>query len=97
MTMLLTRMRQIANREGFDIEVTRKAKPLKNLRKNGVLGPYTFQKKLADNRTVDKWRTNRFELTHPGYSCNVLKGDGKIAVGQTLLRTVREAYTNDPA
>ena len=91
MTMLLTRMHEFATREGVEIEVTRNGKALKNLRRNGVLNPYPYKKKLPDAKTVSQLR-ERFESANPGYSCNVLKGDGKIAVGQTLLGTVRATY-----
>lgn len=63
--------REVPDREGFEIEVTRKGKPLKNLHKNGVLGPYPFKRKLRDTKSVDEWKKERFEPTYPGLSCNV--------------------------
>jgi hypothetical protein len=45
-----------------------------------------------DNRTVNQWKKDRFERTYPKYSCRVLKGDGKVAKGNTLLGTVRKSY-----
>ncbi len=92
MTMLLTRMREIAEREGFEIEVSRNGKPLVNLHRDGVLGPYSYRRKLGANKTVDQWKRDRFEATYPGYSCKVLKGDGSYAAGQTTLKTVRASY-----
>lgn len=92
MVMLITRMHEIADREGFEIEVTRKGKVLKNLRRNGVLNAYPSKRRLGGTKTVDHWKRERFESTNPGYSCNVLKADGKIAVGQTSLQTVRNSY-----
>ena len=92
MTMLLTRMHEIADREGFEIEVWHQGRRLKNLRRNGVLGPYPYARKARDGWTVDRWRQDHFVATYPGYSCDVLMGNGQIAPGQTLLRTVRESY-----
>ena len=92
MVMLLTRMHEIANREGFEIEVTRRGRVLTNLRRNGLLGAYPFRRKLGGTKTVGQWKRERFESTYPGYSCNVLKADDQIAVGQTLLQTIRNSY-----
>lgn len=92
MTMLMTRVEEIFTREGFMIEVTRNGKALKNLKKEGVLGPYKFRRKLGATKTVQEWKTDRFEHSYPGYSCNVLKANGSIAPGQTLLSSVRKTY-----
>jgi hypothetical protein len=94
MVMLLTRMHEIANREGFEIEVTTKSARTRRLlvRRNGVLGPYPFKRKLRDSKSVNDWKKERFEATYPGYTCKVLKGDGTVAAGQTNLRTVRRSY-----
>jgi hypothetical protein len=92
MTMLMTRIEEIFTREGFMIEVTKGGKPLANLKKEGILGPYEFRRKLGANKTVQEWKTDRFEKSYPGYSCNVLKGDGATVPGQTLLSSVRKSY-----
>ncbi len=92
MTTVATRTREISDKEGFDIIVTRKGRPVKPA-KNGVLeGSYPFERKLSGTRTVNEWKKERFAKTYPGYSCDVLKGDGKSAVGQTNLQTVRATY-----
>jgi len=90
--MLLTRLDEIFRREGFMVEVTRNGKSLKDLRRNGVLNPYEFKRKLKDSKTVREWIEERFESTNPRYSCRVLKGDGTVAIGQTQLGTVRATY-----
>jgi hypothetical protein len=95
MVMLLTRMHEIKDREGFEIEVFRKTKkgrrPILN-RENGVLGPYPYRKKLKDSKTVNDWKNERFKRAYPGYTCNVLKGNGAIAANQTTLKTIRKTY-----
>ncbi len=92
MTTVLTRTNQIFARDGFSIVVKNKktGKRIK-LGRNGVLGPYPFARKLKDSATVAVWCA-RFEVTYPGYTCDVLKADGKKATGQTLLGTVRATY-----
>ena len=92
MVMLITRMHEIADREGFEIEVTRKGKVLKNLRRNGVLNAYPSKRKLGGAKTVDHWKRERFESINPGYSCNVLKGDGK-AMSLFLLKFAGQSDT----
>ena len=92
MTTVLTRTNQIFAREGFSIVVKNK-RTGKRIKpgKNGVLGPYPYGRKLKDGATVAEWRA-RFEGKYPGYTCDVLKDDGKKASGQTLLGTVRATY-----
>jgi len=95
MTTVQTRTREIGDKEGFDIIVVtatangRRVDPAKN----GVLnGGYPFEKKLKGTKTVSDWTKERFERTYPGYSCEVLKADGKVAPGNTKLETVRKTY-----
>ena len=93
MTTVQARVREIFDREGFDIIVksNRTGKPVK-VRKNGVLGTYPFRRKASGNATVADWRRDRFEATYPGFTCDVLKEDGKLAHGRTSLQTVRDDY-----
>ena len=93
MTTVATRVRAIANREGFDLiaKSKRTGNPIK-VAKNGVLGPYPFNKKLKDSKTVNDFKRERFENSYPGYSCDILLGDGKKAAPQTTLRAVRATY-----
>ena len=93
MTTVLTRTNQIFAREGFSIIVKNKknGKRIK-LGRNGILRPYPYGRKLKNSATVAEWRSARFEDTYPGYTCDVLKADGKKASGQTLLVTLRATY-----
>jgi hypothetical protein len=92
MTTVATRAREISDKEGFDIIVTHKGKPV-NPAKNGVLnGGYPFEKKLKGTKTVADWKKERFAKSYPGYSCDVLKSDGTKATGQTSLETIRGSY-----
>jgi hypothetical protein len=91
MTTILTRVREIAEKEGFDIVVTRGGKRIDST-ENGVMGKYDFDKKLKGSKTVSEWIKERFERTFPGLSCEVLNADGTVAIGQTKLETVRSTY-----
>jgi hypothetical protein len=94
-TTVATRIRRIADLEGFDIEVMRDGEVVAAT-DNGVLNAaYQFEKRLKHTKTVADWIKERFEKTYPGFSCRVLKGDGEIAAPQTSLRTVRESYEED--
>ena len=92
MTTVRTRADQIFAREGFSIIVKHKRTSRRvQLGRNGVLGPYPYDRKLKDSATVAEWRT-RFETDYPSYTCDVLKADGVRATGQTLLETVCATY-----
>lgn len=92
MTMVQTRVRQIADLEGFEIVVLRNEIPV-DPRANGLLnGKYPFEKKMKHTKSVADFIKERFERTYPGFTCQILHEDGSIAAGQTHLRTVRESY-----
>jgi hypothetical protein len=91
MTMVVTRQREISDKEGFDIVVIRDGDPVEAT-ENGLMGRYDFEKKLKGSKTVNEWRKERFETSYPGLSCRVLNADGSEAVGQTKLETVRATY-----
>lgn len=94
MTTVQTRARTIAELEGFDIIVT-KDNHVVDTTLNGILGPYSYDRKLKHTKTVADFKNERFEATYPGYSCKVLLGNGDVAAPQTSLRTVRESYEAD--
>lgn len=94
MTTIATRIRRIADLEGFDLVVRRGGKKV-DITQNGALGPYSWEKKLAHTKTVTDYKRLRFEACYPGYTCDVLSEDGSVAAGQTTLRTVRESYEEE--
>ena len=92
MTTVLTRVNEIFVREAFSIVVRHKRTGNRvQTGRNGILGPYPFSRKYKGTATVAVWR-DRFEDTYPSYTCDVLKTDGTVASGQTLLDTVRDTY-----
>jgi hypothetical protein len=92
MTTVQTRARTIAELEGFDIIIKQNGEPV-DPTQNGVLkGPYSYERKAKHTKTVDEWKRERFEAGYPGFTCDVLRGDGTTAAPQMNLRTVRESY-----
>lgn len=88
MTKLATRKGEIETLEGFSIQIfDGQGKPA-DLNTQG-LPAYGFAKKAAGTMTVIGWRTGRFQLSYPGYTCDVLHKDGSVAHGNTLLNKVR--------
>jgi len=53
---------------------------------------YASQKAAAHNASVADWKRNRFEPEYPGFTCEVLDGNGRVVPGNTLLSTVRDTY-----
>lgn len=92
MTTVQTRVRQIANKEQFDITAKRRSsgQPL-GLRRNGEMGPWTFHRKTRDSHSVSEFK-EKFEAAYPSLTCDVLKGDGTIAPGQMKLKALRATY-----
>lgn len=93
MTTVQTRVREISNREGFEIIVIRRStgKPV-DVRKNGTLDhAWPFHRKTKDSATVADFRA-KFETEFPGFSCIVEEGDGSSATGQKTLGAVRATY-----
>jgi len=92
MVKLSTRIRQIKNLEGFDIEVKKNNRTFRNLDRHNIIGEYTFKKALTGSKTVTEWRRKRFESHYTGYSYEVLDGNGAVQNGNTLLKNVRNSY-----
>lgn len=90
MVMLQTRVREISNKEGFDLTVFRGRQAV-NLRRNGVIGAWPHRNKTRDTYTVSDFRA-KFAETYPGYVCDVLEGGGMVAHGNRSLGQVRATY-----
>ena len=91
MTTVQTRVREISNKEKFDLTATRNGKPIK-LTRNGVLNKaWPHRNKTKETHTVTDFQ-EKFKKVYPGYSCDVLEGDGSKAHGNTKLRQVRGTY-----
>jgi hypothetical protein len=91
MTTVLTRTRRIAEREGFDIIVRQHGNPV-DPATNGILGGYDFVRKMKGTATIADWKAQRFQPTYPGFTCDVLRGDGTVATGQLSLDALRASY-----
>lgn len=95
MTTVATRGRAISDLEGFDIIIKDNFGNAVDMKLNGVLGAYEYEKKLKHTKTVADWKRDRFRASYPGYTCDVLLADGSVAPGQKSLRAVRESYDSE--
>jgi hypothetical protein len=83
---------QIANLEGFDVAFTQFDRDIRG-DKDGLPGfARHYDKAASGNITVERWKVTRFRPHYPGYDVDVLYSDGRVAQGNTLLRTIRESY-----
>jgi len=59
------------------------------------LPTWPYERAARDSWTVADWKRERFSQTYPGFSVDVLDGDGNPVAGQTRLETVRDSYGDD--
>ncbi len=90
MTTLATRMRELSDLEGFDVVVKNLDGSQADLKQNGLPG-YPHERKAKGTTTVAEWKA-RFEKIYPGYTCDLLNGDGTEAHGNTQVNSVRTSY-----
>ena len=91
MTTVQTRVREISNKEQFDLTVTRNGKPIK-LTRNGVLKTaWPHRNMTKETHSVTDFQ-EKFEKVYPGFSCDVQEGNGSKAHGNTKLKQVRATY-----
>ena len=79
---------EIGEIEGFDVRFVNGADNV-SLRR---VDEYPFERAARGNWTVAKWREARFWSTYPDCDVEVLKPDGTVAHGKTLLDTLRAAW-----
>lgn len=92
MDMHVGEVRQIEQREGFEVWNMRSKGRLLRITSKGDPEPYPYQRRAPDHWTVEQYRKNRFRNVYPGVSCDVLMGDGKPARGNVRLATVRATW-----
>ena len=93
MATLRTRVREIANLEGFDLQVVRYGECVDEC--EGGFPAYGFEKRLRGMATVADWKTLRFERIYPAMECRVFYADGTEANGDATLNAVRASYEED--
>jgi hypothetical protein len=77
MATLRTRVREIANLEGFDLQVVMYGECVDECADG--LPPYGFDRRLRGTATVAEWKALRFERSYPARACKVFYGDGTEA------------------
>jgi type I restriction enzyme M protein len=81
---------QIGEVEGFDVRFVHADEELSRRRAQD----YPFERAARGNWTVAKWRDVRFSSTYPEFGVEVLKPDGTVAHGKTLLDTLRATWAD---
>jgi len=84
-------MRELAELEGFDVEVVDEKGESVDLKTNGFQR-FNYDRRAKSSMTVTEWKQTRFQTTFVGYTCQVLNGDGTAAHGNTKLESVRQSY-----
>jgi len=79
-------------REGFRVQF-RDRQTGRNVRDNleGITS-YPYAKMARNSWSVNRWKEQRFNQCFPGFDVCVLRNDGRVAHGRTLLATVRDTY-----
>jgi hypothetical protein len=72
----------IRGTDGHDVKGNRKGMP-----------QYGYERAAKDDMTVENWRRKRFHRAYPGFRVDVITADGRPAVGNTKLSTIRQSYS----
>ena len=91
---LATRMRELSNLEGFDVEVTDLDGNPIGLRTLGFVR-YDFDLPANGQILVSEWKAGRFHRYYPQLDCRVLYANGNEASNFVMLRIVRASYEED--
>ncbi len=62
--------------------------------RNGV-PMYNYDRMAKNSMTVADWKGQRFNPQYPGFTVDVLDGNGQSVAGNTLLSNVRDSYADD--
>lgn len=84
--------RQIFKIDGFRVRILH-GRDRRDVRgdREGVPG-YHFARAMKHDANVAQWKRQRFARSYPGFTVEVLRGDGTAAHGATRLGTVRGDY-----
>lgn len=81
---------QIGEIEGFDIRFIDGDEDVSRRR----VEDYPYERAARGTWTVAKWREQRFAASYPAYQVEVLRADGSMAHGKTLLDTLRAEWAD---
>ena len=91
MTTVATRMRALANFEGFDVSMLDdRDQPVPD-NTNGYVA-YSYNNRARGDMTVSEWRAARFRATYGHEHVAVWYGNGQPAHGNAKLENVRKSY-----
>jgi len=86
--------KRIWDTEGFDVTIKQNGKD-KRGDATGIpqYGPY--ERMAKNDMTVKEWKAARFSPAYPGFTVDVLDGDGQVAAGNAKLGTIRDTYAEE--
>lgn len=86
---------QLFRREGFRVQF-RDRQTWRNVRDDleGITA-YPYARMAKNSWSVSYWKEQRFSRGYPGFDVAVLRADGHVAHGRTLLSTVRDTYLDE--
>lgn len=79
--------------EGFDIQFCQNGKDVRSDRTG--IPQYQYVRAAKDDMTVADWREVRFFPNYPGFTVEVLDGDGNFAHGAVKLGNLRDTYDSE--
>ena len=79
--------------EGFDVQFCQNGKDVRSDRTG--IPQYPYERAAKDEITVSDWRGTRFFPNYPGFTVEVLDGDGNFAHGGMKLGNLRDPYASD--
>jgi len=83
--------KKIWNVEGFDVII--RHEDGKDARGDlAGLPQYPYERAAKDDMTIARWVKNRFSQTYPGYTVDVIDGNGEARRGNVKLGSVRDSY-----
>ncbi|AHF94921.1 hypothetical protein OPIT5_29910 [Opitutaceae bacterium TAV5] len=94
----MTKVKNVEKRiwdiEGFDVVIKQNGKN-KRSDASGLPHYIKYEKMAKNDMTVSEWKKARFSPTFPGYTVDVIDGNGKKVTGNTKLGTVRDTYSEE--
>ncbi|MBV5309256.1 hypothetical protein [Chromatium okenii] len=92
MTTAATRIREIADLEGFEVEIIDGDSSIEPTKQGLASYRSQFERRAKGTQTVSDWKENRFKRVYSAYNVEILKDDGTKAHGNMTLAVVRESY-----
>lgn len=87
--------RQIQRREGFKVQFRNQTTGRDVKGNYDGLPSYPYKNMARNHWSVKRWKEERFNQYYSGFNARILRADGYVAHGGTLLATVRDTYLEE--